>query len=89
MPKQRGQRPLAMVEERCAFKGLVRISDFDACAKFVKYRGDFVCNNCGGKGSQIMTAWKDKWQEGISGQEVEVQMQESILRNHVCRLPIH
>ena len=72
-----------------SFKGMVKISDYDHCAKFVKYQGKYVCNNCGGKGSQIMTAWKAKFPKGIFAQDIEEQMLYSIKKNHVCHLIIH
>ncbi len=85
MPKT----PTYIKQEQGMFKGMIKIGDADNCRKYVKYQGTFTCNNCGGGGNQILTAWKRNFPKGISQEEISVQMQEAVVRNHICHLPIH
>ena len=68
------------------FTGVFRVEDLDCSPRHVAYRGVYVCNRCGGEGHQDLWALREKFPKGIRQEEIEIQMKESIQRNHKCLL---
>ena len=83
------ETPTYIKKEQGMFKGMIKISDGDNCRKYVKYIGRFTCNNCHGAGHQVLTAWKHNFPKGIAQEDIQSQMQEAVVRNHICHLSIH